>query len=403
MKTSGKRILLLSCLLFICSAAHSGLSKEEKFHLLSHNNNATLIEYGWRLFTVNGRLGTSTLISYGLWYSICKAPGVVAALRGRFELSGTEQNELQQVQSSFCNQLAAVLTSTEIALAGRVSPWPLQTPWWQPLRFVGTAYGGYVAYKTERDPYLVPIITADYLTGEMVTRTVAEGFAIWESRHNNKSTIQPLDSARAEYSMLSSIAGSAIGVIVYDRMIARDASRGKAVFAYLISLALLEKISSISSRSIHISDGVDLVGTETGAEDLAATGALAGSWATAIIGSINIAHSSDAMVGVATIVALNLRSFHTTQNYTGEGMIAGVVIGGAFIFYLKQLRSRLDANDLLENIALTLSTAFALVLINGFSNNLVYGYSLEESFNETTRTQLQKFYAPLDYLHTLFN
>ncbi|WP_252180343.1 hypothetical protein [Endozoicomonas sp. 4G] len=402
MNTSGKQILVFSCLLFICSFAHSGLSTEERFHLLSHYNNASLVEDGLTLATLSSGLATSTLINYGLLYSICQASKEVAALAGR-----------QQVQSSFCNQLAAVLTSTEIALAGRVSPWPLTTSWWQPLRFVGTAYSGYVAYKTERDPYLIPIVAAAYFTSEVVTRTAAGGYAIWDSRYNNGSTIQPLVFARGEYSMLSSIAGSAVGVIVYDRMIAEGASRRAAVFAYLITFALVEKISSKSALLMNNPGSVDLVGKEAGAEDLAATGALAGSWATAITGTMIIVNSSDTMVGVATVAAVVLRSIQTAQWYMrsiqtarwyNRGAIdTGVVIGGLCIFHLKLQRLRLGSNDLSENIALTLAPALAIALINGVSNNLVYGYSIKESFTETVRIQWQKFYAPLDYLRTLLN
>uniref|UniRef100_UPI002147FC3E hypothetical protein n=1 Tax=Endozoicomonas sp. SESOKO2 TaxID=2828743 RepID=UPI002147FC3E len=58
---------------------------------------------------------------------------------------------------------------------------------------------------------------------------------------------------------------------------------------------------------------------------------------------------------------------------------------------------------LLSNVAIILIHAFTLALTNGFSNNALYGVSLEESFSETARNQWQKVYAPLDYLYTLFN
>ncbi|WP_252180342.1 hypothetical protein [Endozoicomonas sp. 4G] len=399
MKTSGKQILIFSCLLFICSFAHSGLSKEERFHLLSHYNNASLVEDSLKLATSSSGLVASTLINYGLWYSICKAPGVVAALTGRF--AGAEQNELQRFKSSFCNQLAAVLTSTEIALAGRVSPWPLETPWWQPLRFVATAYNSYEAYNTMPD--LMPIITAGYFTSQVVTRTVAGGTAIWGLRDKHKSTIQPFDKARTEYSMLSSITGTMVGAIVYKKIIAAGFSRKRAIFGYLVFQTLVERISAISSLSIHNSGIVDLVRTEASAEDLAAHAALAGSWAAAVTGADAIRFSSNAVLGMATIATAISRTPSMLPWYSVVGILVGLEVGGEVGSDLSQQIFRLDSDHLLRSIALTLRPALAIAVINAVPNNAVYGYSLKESFTETVRTQWQKFYAPLDYLRTLFN
>ncbi|WP_252180340.1 hypothetical protein [Endozoicomonas sp. 4G] len=405
MKTSDKRILLLSCLLFICSAAHSGVSREERFHLLSHYNNASLVEDGLKLVTSSSGLAASTLINYGLWYKICKTTGVVAALTGRF--AGTEQNELQQIKSSFCNQLAAVLTSTEIALAGRVSPWPLETPWWQPLRFAGTAYTGYVAYNTESNPYLIPIITAGYLTNEVVGRTVAGGMTIWGLRDNDKSTIEPLDYTRIEYSTLSYLAGVIVGAILYEKMIAEGTSKTQATFAYIISVLLVEGISAISPLSLQFSGISYLTETEAGAETLAAIGALSGSWAATLSGTAAIARSSSTEIirdiVLSTVMSVYFIGYYIGRSFRDIGMVAGAFIGTGVMFSLEQQRSKLDSNNVLSNVALTLAPALALAVINGLSNNAVYGYPLEESFSETARIQWQKFYAPLDYLRTLFN
>ncbi|WOG30104.1 hypothetical protein [Endozoicomonas sp. 8E] len=143
MKAFGKSLPLFLCLQLLCSIAHSGISKQEQFNLFSHHSNTSLVEDRLKLATSSSGLVISTVINYGFWYGICRSPEVISALAGRSDLSGTEQNERLEFKSSFCNQLAAVVTSTEIALAGHVSLWPPETPWWQPLRFVGTAYAGY--------------------------------------------------------------------------------------------------------------------------------------------------------------------------------------------------------------------------------------------------------------------
>ncbi|WP_448218370.1 hypothetical protein [Endozoicomonas sp. 2B-B] len=63
----------------------------------------------------------------------------------------------------------------------------------------------------------------------------------------------------------------------------------------------------------------------------------------------------------------------------------------------------MDSKHLLKNLDIILASALALALINGVSNNAVYGISLEESLRESEWNLWKKFYAPLDYLHTLFN
>ncbi|WP_422452248.1 hypothetical protein [Endozoicomonas sp. ALC066] len=50
----------------------------------------------------------------------------------------------------------------------------------------------------------------------------------------------------------------------------------------------------------------------------------------------------------------------------------------------------------------TLVPALAFAVINSLSNYAVYGDPLEQGFSETEWTQWKKFYAPLDYLSTLF-
>ncbi|WP_252180344.1 hypothetical protein [Endozoicomonas sp. 4G] len=410
MKTSGKRILLFSCLLFICSAAHSGLSTEERFQLLSHYNNTSLVEDGLKLVTSGSGLAASTAINYGLWYGICKATGVVPALTGRFALSGTEQNELQEIKSSFCNELAAVLTTTEIALAGRVSPWPLETPWWQPLRFAGAAYSGYVAYNAESNPYLIPIIAAGSLTQAVLVKTGAAGITLWNFSHLDKSTIEPLDYPRLEYSMLSFFAGMITGTIFYEQMRAKGASKAKAGFAYLISFALVERILAISALSLHKPGSSDLIGAEAGAETLAAMGALAGSWAATASGTLAVTRSSSTIMGGVALAgtlwsACYHMNYHIGRPFKSIGLTLGVFVGTQAMINRGRQPSTLDSNsnNVLRNAALNLVPALTIALLNGLSNNAVYGYSLEESFSKTAWTQWQKFYAPLDYLRTLFN
>ncbi|WP_257254162.1 MULTISPECIES: hypothetical protein [unclassified Endozoicomonas] len=376
---------------------------------MSHYNNASLVGDSLNLFISGSGLAVSTLIQYGFWYGICKSPEVVSALAGRFDLSGTEENELHGIRASFCHQLAAVITSTEVALAGHLSPWPLELPWWQPLRFVGTAYVGYQTY-THQNPYSATIKTAIYFTHEVVARTVTGASAIRSLRKQNTSTIQPLDYARNEYFMLSSTASMLVGIMFYKKMLAIGSTSLEAAIAYLISAGLTETISAISYLPVLNSDSAGIEEKEAKAIAAAGSGAIAAAGSGAIAGSITTAISaamvswgrSDLSLNIAELITITL-AIPDVRHLNGSEILIGTIAGTGSIQFLFQQSRILDSEHLMRNGAVTLAPALALALINGVSNNAVYGYSLEESLTETARTQWMKFYAPLDYLYTLFN
>ncbi|WP_252179053.1 hypothetical protein [Endozoicomonas sp. 4G] len=401
MKTSVKLISLFSCFLLISSVAYSNALKEEQFNLLSHYNNSGLVEDSLKLATSSSGLAASTVINYGFWYGICKSLEVLPALADHFDLSGTEQIELRGLRLSFCNQLAAIITSTEVALAGQVTLWPYERPWWQPLRFVGTAYTGYKAY-TSQEPHLVPTITAAYFTHEVIARTVAGASAIQAFRHRDKDSIRSLNYAGTEYTLLSSVAGMMAGAIIYDQMRLKGATHAKAAFAYLVAATLTKRISAISSFSAYNPNRNDRI--DIGSAALTGTGAIAESMATAMAGYIAVSAGDTSDIFLST-AALGTAAVATPRvSYkVGFKSIAGMAVGAVVMRLLLQQGRTLDSDHLLRNIALTLAPALALALINGVSNNVVYGYSLEESFTDTTYNQWKKFRDPLDYLYTLFN
>ncbi len=406
MKTFGKLTILFSCLLFLCSVAHSGRSKEEQFNLLSHYNNASLVEDSLELVTSSSRLAVSTVINYGFWYSICKSPELISPLTGRFGLSGSDENELQEVRSSFCNQLAAIITSTEVALAGHISPWPLELPWWQPLRFVGTAYVGYQTY-TNQDPYRVAIVTSAYFTHEVMARTLARALTIRTLRNQDTGTTQSLNYARIEYKLLSSIAGLMVGAIVYKKMLDIGLSPVKAAFAYMISASMMKTISTLSSLLVLDSGSGHAVVEEAVTMAAAGTGAIAGTMAVAISGAMAVWCRSDLFLKVNTLVTITLASPESEighiDSFIGLKAEVGMTVGAVLLQFLLQQSRELDSRHLMRNVAVTLAPALTLALINGVSNHAVFGYSLEESFTETAQNQWKKFHAPLDYLYTLFH
>ena len=83
----------------------------------------------------------------------------------------------------------------------------------------------------------------------------------------------------------------------------------------------------------------------------------------------------------------------------GAIVLAGVGVSALLMWG----NSKTVSNNPLTYVGAPLVAALTFAVINSFSNYAVYGYPLEEGFSETARTQWKKFYAPLDYLSTLFN
>ncbi|WP_257254582.1 MULTISPECIES: hypothetical protein [unclassified Endozoicomonas] len=370
---------------------------------MSHYNNASLVEDGLKLVGISSRLAVSTVISYGFWYGICKSNEPLSILTGRFDLSDIERNNLQEVKSSFCNQLASIITSTEVALAGHVRPWPFA----QPLRFVGTGFIAYRAHNND-NPYFTPIITMAYFTHEIVARTIAGASVIQALRNDDRPEIHPEDYAHSEYTMLKSIAGMMVGTIVHNEFIAKGSSRVEAIFAYVISASVTQALTSLFSLPPSNSGDSHAFEPERTAANLAGAGVIAGSIAGATAGAIAAGTAFDRLLFIAAVstLSLSLPKFESSSQLKDKinaGAMSGLIVGAGVMKLLTIQNSNLDSNHLLRNVAITLAPALALALINGVSNYDIYGFSLEESFTETARNQWKKFYAPLDYLRTLFN
>ncbi|WP_257275462.1 hypothetical protein, partial [Endozoicomonas sp. SESOKO4] len=143
---------------------------------------------------------------------------------------------------------------------------------------------------------------------------------------------------------------------------------------------MTDGILLISYLLKQISDDDIRVETATAAEVLAGTGTIAGSWATAVVGAVDSAQSPNSLFSgqfaVPMFVAMRLTPART-ELWSVVGMITGSIAGSGVMYLLWQQHSKLDSNHLLNNVALTLAPALALALINGFSDNAVYGYSLE--------------------------
>ncbi|WP_252177063.1 hypothetical protein [Endozoicomonas sp. 4G] len=405
MKTLGKLPILLY-LSFMCSFAYSGVPEKEQFNFLSqYNNNASLVESSLKLTGSVTGLAISTLLNYGLWYTVCESTHWFPALAGRFGLSSTEEFKVHQYESSFskCNELAAAITLTEIAVVEHVSPWPVKNGWWQPLRF--TLLGGtvFVSLGTinEHNRHLVPLIALTLFSGEVVSRTVAGTIATQALRYQDKLTIQPSEYAYGESISLSLLTGAIVGSIIYDIIKSGSSSHLEAAYGYVLPASLTGIISAIISVSALDREDNDIVQAMV----IAGFGAPMAGFGIKALAAMTILVG--AVPGVLPGAGCNFGVVAGLLAGIGAGVGAGAAVMGYQMYLISILDMppgwQLDRRRLLRKLAVLLTPALALAMINGVSNYLVYGVSLEECLTETAWNQWQKFYAPLDYLHTLFN
>ncbi len=390
----------------MCSVVHSGVPKKEQFDFLSHYNNASLVESDLKLAGSASGLAVSIFLNYGFWYAICESTDLISVLMGRLGLFAEE------FDGRFCNchQLATAITHTEVALAGQVSPWPVEQAWWQPLRFASMGRKSFFCYKvfTKENHSFVPLVTLSIFSGEVVSRTVVGALVTQALRYQDKLTIQPLEYAYGEKLSLSLLTGVVVGSIISDTMKARASTRTKRKFACAASASLTGIISAIISLSALKPGDSDIVGVAVvagaGAAFIGFSGTKAQDAVIIMAGAVS-GVLPGAGRGVGTLAGL----------LAGVGVGVGVKIGVSIRVILSLLSlipersernlppgSQLDSRRLLRNLGIILVPALALALINGISSHAVYGIPLEESLMETVWNQWQKIYVPLGCLHALF-
>ena len=393
MKTSCKLFPLLSCLLFVCSIAYSGVPPEEAFDFLNHYKNASLVEDGLGLLNSAGASIFPTAISTGLWYGVCKGAGFVSNLASGFKLGIKGKQELGRIKTGFCARLAPAFATTETVLAGHVSPWPLEQAWWQTLRLAGAgliAFGNYDRRHLDR----APLGVLAYLSAEATARSVAGAVSTQALRSQGIFTVSPSDYTYGEYTVLSFISGTIVGSIAYEAMIARGSTPARASFVYAVSAALTGAISAIISTSTFDLDNWLIVGAGTEAAAIVAAVAVAAAGVGAVAGTVA---EIEARAGAGAGVGAGAGAGAITGAGAVTGAIAGVGAGTLFKRY------SLTSNNIMTNAAIALPLTLTLILVNSCTNYAIYGFPLEESLSETTRNQWQKFYEPLDYLSTLLN
>ncbi|WP_257280656.1 hypothetical protein [Endozoicomonas sp. ISHI1] len=407
MKKSFSLCPLLLCLLY--SMAQASLPSQNDFGFLEPFNDTALVTNGLELTESLAGVSLSTLLNLGIWWGVCKTAGIVSGLSSTHDLAESDTKELEKLKTDFCLQLAPVITTAEVALVGHVSPWPLEQRWWKPLYFAGAGMAAYTANTKARK--LIPVAVLTYLASEAVSRAGAGAISTLNLRKMSVGDIKTEHYAAVEYAIFSVTNGILAGVVAFEVMIHRGYRPAKAALASAVSAAIAGSLSGIISVLTIDLDGQ----TKAGVLAVAGVGAGAGAGVITGIGTV-----TSTKIGFLALAGAGSGAISIAATGAATGAVAGTVVGGraraaALLVTLAGVStlggvgallmfgsSKITSNNPFIIAGVTLVPALAFAVINSLSSYAVYGYPLEQSFSETGWTQWKKFYAPLDYLSTLF-
>ncbi|WP_448217938.1 hypothetical protein [Endozoicomonas sp. 2B-B] len=427
MKKTFNLFPLLLCLFY--STAQASPPSQNDFDFLKPFNDSALVENGLELTESIAGLSLSTLLNLGIWWGVCKTPGIVSGLSGKYDPAASDTKELEALKTDVCLQLAPVATAAEVALAGHVSPWPMGF-WWKPLYFAGAGMAAAVVSQTRE---FVPVAVFTYFASEAVSRTLASTTWVLMLRKMSVRDIRTEWYGAWEDAILSALSVVIAGGVAYKAMIHNGFSSTKGIIlASVVSAAIAGALSGIIPGSIMDVDGQTKTGI--GAADAthiaavrargvpgrmyaAATSAvvLAGGLAVKIIEIIEtgtLAQSIDPSLSgvfaldgalVGSVAGMGAAAEAKVEPEKGVMVAASVITLSGFGVLLMLDRSKITSDNPFITAGVTLVPALTFAVINSLSNYAVYGYPLEQSLSETGWTQWKKFYAPLDYLSTLFN
>ncbi|WP_306674615.1 MULTISPECIES: hypothetical protein [unclassified Endozoicomonas] len=420
MKKSFNLLLLLLC--FFHSMVQASSPSQSDFDFLEPINDTALVANGLEFTKSIAGVSLSTLLNLGIWWGVCKTAGIVSGLSITYDLAASDAKEPDKWKTDFCLQLAPVITTAEVALAGHVSPWPLEQHWWKPLYFAGAVMAAYTTNTKTRER--IPVAVLTYLASEAVSRTGASAISAFMLRKMSIRDISTEWYAAGGYTILSLSNGLMAGDIAYEVMTHKGFRPAKVIFASAVSAAIVGTLLGIISELIIDEDRQ----IKAGVEAVTASGALTGIGAVTVIGTVA---GFGAVTGIGVLNGIGALSGAlsgvVSGAIAGAGLGAGVGVGilnevglGAGVAALAGVAllapalggvgallmlgsSKISSNNPFIKAGVTLVPALTFAVVNGLSSHAVYGYPLEQSFSETGWTQWKKFYAPLNYLSTLFN
>ena len=413
----------------VSSTITARAAEESDFNFLTQYENAALVEDGLSLAGNAASLSFSTLVNLGFWYGACLAPEFFPWLAQRFRPTSDETKEFKTLATRFCVQLAPMITSTELALAGHVSPWPVEQVWWQSLRIAGMGLVAYESYAKTRDMQMIPVAALMYLATQTIAMTLISTASTVFLRKTGNMDICFVSYDFFQYLVLSLLNGMIVGSIIYDMLSKRGLSHARTVSAVAISPFITAAVSVIASTSLlNMRAGIEAF-AEPEATAAIAVGAAAGAKAVAAAAADTLARSRagvmaesvavDAIVigtGVGAVAGIAAGTLAGTEAEAeaialtvvlaaaGAGIIATVVTVGRIreLLILSNTWS-VSGRSTISKVGYAMIPALACALINSLAGYVVHGQPMEESFSGAARVQWKKFYALPDYFFTLFN
>ncbi len=397
------------CLFLLNTSTKASTPISSDLDFLEQYYNHSLVEDGLMLTMFTTELSFATLVSFSLWYGVCKAPEIVSGFVGKPGISAAEKATFEKTKTDFCLQMASTLTTTEVVLAGHVSPWPLDY-WWQSVRFSGLGlalYGNYKALGYSRN---LPITAFIYLSSEAGARTAVSA-AISESvRAMGTIDISLTSYTYNEYTVLSIFSGLILGALVYEVLIMKGVSPMHSNSAFFIVSAASGEISAIISTSTLTVDElsgvaagvVSGVGAGVMAIAIAESVTLAGGRAGGRAGAMVIAIAETITLAGAGAVTIGVTEAITgigARTLIGAGASAGAVAGASLTLISLKITG---SNFFIQGI-LTLAPAMLGALLNSYSSHTVYGKTIEEALCGTDWVLWNKFHMPLSYLSSMLN
>ncbi|WP_257291890.1 hypothetical protein, partial [Endozoicomonas sp. ONNA1] len=388
------------------STAQASPTSQNDFDFLEPFNDTALVANGLELTGSIAGVSLSTLLNLGVWWGVCKTAGIFSGLSRTYDLAESDTKELEALKTDFCWQLAPVMTTAEVALAGHVSPWPLKQWWWKPQYFIGAGMAGYAAVAKTRE--LVPVAVLTYFASEAISRTGTGAISALILRKMGARDISTESYAVWQYPMLSLINGVIVGTVGYEAMIYKGHSPVKATLASVFSALIVGTLSGVLSLlTVDAGKGqtpcgvlAAAVGWSGGAAALVPTAVTKGGTGT-IAGAVTKAGAivtAIAGAGAGALAGAGAGAGFVVVTFTGG---SAAVLGGVGALLILVSSKKISDNRDVQAL-LTFAPALVFAVINSLSNYAVYGHPLEEGFSETVWTQWKKFYAPLDYLSTLF-
>ena len=401
------------------------LTRGKEIAFLDQDQSTSLVEASIQGIKSATELSLSTLAGLGFWFALCET------------VDDTVRKKAGQRDIDICLSLAPIFATTEVTLAGHISPWILERAWRQFLRFAGAGMAVYVTYVNSKTyvhskewAMLVGTkVVLTYLAVEATARTTAGivSALISSKKENTKLS----DDDALHYMVLSIVSGLMVGAVVHEGLIRSDVRPSIANLALVISASttgsLIDYLSKDGSASGAIEGGggaaigaIIVVAGEMVARNVfhetfnlvnlgAAGGMLVGSLSGAIGIAFTAAQSEDVTEAGVLDVPLTVLKVEA-------GTILGAVAGGLltcvdwarFIPSKSQYKNNEQfsltyINSLFNRALITVISVNGIALMSSFHNYAIHSHPIENTLSEISRTLWLKYYAPIEYLRTVFD